>query len=74
MSESKSNEVIISELKALQKQVDRIEGKLDKDYVTQDELKLRDERISLLQKIVYGVVGLILTTVALGIVNLVITR
>lgn len=74
MVKDNSNAVIVTEIKNLQKQVDRIETKLDKDYVTQDELKLRDERISLLQKIVYGIVSLILTGVFLALINLVVKK
>lgn len=47
---------------------------LRKEYVTKDELALRDQKIELLQKIVYGVVGLILTGVVGAIISLVIIK
>jgi hypothetical protein len=69
-----SNAVIVNKIENLQRQVTKIEMMLEKKYVTKDELKLRDERISLLQKLVYGVVGLILSAVALAVVNLVLMQ
>ena len=71
MTKPISNAVLMNELKHVKESVDDIKDKLDKDYVTQKDLKLRDERISLLQKIVYGIVGLVLTGVALTVLNLV---
>ena len=47
---------------------------LKNEYVTKDELALRDQKLELLQKIVYGVVGLILTAVVGAVVSLVVKK
>lgn len=40
--------------------VDSIEKKLEKDYVTQDQHELTKDRLSRIEKIVYGLVAIIL--------------
>lgn len=52
----------------IEKAVIEIDRKLDANYVTKDELKLVQMQVELLQRIVYGVVGLILTAVIGGMV------
>jgi len=47
---------------------------LKNEYVTKDELALRDQKLELLQKIVYGVIGLILTAVVGALVSLVVIK
>lgn len=46
--------------------VNSIDTKLEKEYVTKDELKLTQIELDLVKRIVYGVVGLILTAVVGG--------
>lgn len=66
--------VMATDLKTVKDTVANISRKLDAEYVTKDELALRDQKIELLQKIVYGVVGLILTAVVGAVVSLVLTH
>jgi len=58
----------------IEKAVMEIDKKLDSNYVTKDELKLVQMQVELLQRIVYGVVGLILTAVVGGMVAFYINR
>ena len=60
--------LIASDLKTVKETVDSVNRKLDANYVTKDELKLTTIQLELLQRIVYGVVGLILTAVIGGMV------
>lgn len=50
----------------IEKKVISIDDKLEKEYVTKDELKITQIQVDLVQRIVYGVVGLILTAVIGG--------
>lgn len=49
--------------------VESIEKKLEKDYVTQDQHELTKERISRIEKIVYGLVAIVLIALTTAIVN-----
>lgn len=55
--------LISADLKQVKETVESINHKLESNYVTKDELKLVQVQLELIQKIVYGVVGLILTAV-----------
>jgi uncharacterized membrane-anchored protein len=52
----------------IESSVRAINSKLDAEYVTKDVHKLLEAQVELLQKIVYGIIGLILTTVIGGMV------
>lgn len=52
-----------NKVSSIEKTVNDISRKLEANYVTKDELKLLQIQVELLQKIVYGVVGLIITAV-----------
>lgn len=58
--------LITDKLINIESKVNSIDTKLEKEYVTKDELKLTQIQVDLVQKIVYGVVGLILTAVVGG--------
>lgn len=67
--------VLGNKMDNLDRKVGEISSKLDADYVTKDALKLLELRYEqvqkqtdFIQKIVYGVIGLIATTVISGIV------
>lgn len=52
---------------AIEKTVNSIDKKLESNYVTKDELRILEIQLNLVQKIVYGMVGLILTAVIGGV-------
>lgn len=62
----------------IEKSVELIRAKLDKDYLTKEEFALsmtiRDKQMSLLQKIVYSTIGLVLSTVLVALLSLVIGK
>lgn len=60
--------LMAADLKTVKDTVESMNKKLESDYVRQDQLKLLQMQVELLQKIVYGVVGLILTAVVGGMV------
>lgn len=60
--------LMAADLKTVKDTVESMNKKLESDYVRQDQLKLLQIQVELLQKIVYGVVGLILTAVVGGMV------
>lgn len=55
--------VIASTVKAIERDVEHINTKLDKNYVTRDKHALLEDKVSRMEKIVYGVVSLILIAV-----------
>jgi hypothetical protein len=59
--------VILSKVNRIQTDVDQINGKLEKDYVTQDQF-------APIAKIVYGMVSVILLAVVGALVALVINK
>lgn len=59
--------VILNKVTNVERRVESIEGKLEKDYVTQDQFLP-------IQKLVYGVVTIILTAVFGGLVALVVIK
>lgn len=73
-------ELIVYKIDELKRDVQAINTKLDKDYVTQDQFKpVRENFVSKsefapIQKIGYGVVAIILTAVFGGLVALVVTK
>lgn len=60
--------LMAADLKTVKDTVESMNKKLEAEYVRQDQLKLLQMQVELLQKIVYGVVGLILTAVIGGMV------
>jgi hypothetical protein len=61
--------LITEKLNSIEKKVEVIDAKLSADYVTKDQHKLLETHVLILQKIVYGVVALILTGVIGGFIN-----
>lgn len=57
--------IMNNDIKYIKEKIDEISERMDKDYVTKNEFN--PVRI-----IVYGLVGLILTAVIIGIVNIII--
>ena len=60
-----SLEVIANDISYIKRDIVEIKGKLEKEYVTQDQ-------IDPIKRIVYGLVSIILTSVVVGIVALVV--
>lgn len=61
--------VIQTDLSYIKSKVDELSDKLESKYVTQDEFKAK---VDPLGKLVYGVIGLILTAVVGGLLSMVI--
>lgn len=59
-------ELILEKISNVQIAVKRIEDKLEKDYVSQEQMKNLKEKVALLQKIVFWFVALILVAVVGG--------
>ena len=73
MSEkANSLDLIEYRLNDIQDRVSRIDARLERQYVTQDQLETVETTIALLRNIVFGLVGLILTAFAGALINLVI--
>lgn len=66
--------IVESDIRTIKSTVNKISKKLDENYVTKDELRITQIQLELLQKLVYGVVGIILTTVVSGLVLFYINR
>jgi hypothetical protein len=64
--------VVVEKVSNIEQKITKMESKLDAEYVTRGEMNARvallENNISILQKIVYGVVSLILTAVIGGMV------
>lgn len=64
--------VVIEKVSNIEVKITKMETRLDSEYVTRGEMNARvallENNITLLQRIVYGVVGLILTSVVGGMV------
>ena len=63
--------LLATDMASVKKMVGDINNKLDANYVTKDEMKLMEQKLDLIQKIVYGVIALILTAVVGAVVSLV---
>jgi hypothetical protein len=61
--------LITEKLNSIEKKVEVIDKKLSADYVTKDQLKLVESQLGIIQRIVYGVVALILTGVIGGLLT-----
>ncbi len=59
--------VMANQVSNIQSDVRDIKGRLEKDYVTQDQFDP-------IKRLVYGVVGLVLASVVLAVLALIITR
>jgi hypothetical protein len=55
--------ILSNDMKYIKGMVDKINRKLDEDYVTQDQLQNLRDRFDLVQRVVFGLVGLILIAV-----------
>lgn len=64
--------LMATDLAAVKKTVESMNSKLDADYVTKDVMKLLELKVELLQKIVYGMVTLVLVAFVGAVINLVI--
>jgi hypothetical protein len=62
------------DIQYIQIDVREIKESLRSDYATKEELMRVEDRVALLQKLVYGFVGLILTTVVVALISLVIRK
>ncbi len=64
-------DLIYEKIDNIQKTVAKIEDKLENDYVTQDQHQVIIDKVSLLQKIVFGFVWLILVSVVWAFMTLI---
>lgn len=64
--------VIARDIAAVKETVKNIELKLEKNYVTKEELEIFEVQFKIVQRLVYGVVGLILAAVMAALVGVVI--
>jgi hypothetical protein len=60
--------LMTEKLTNIEKKVIEIDRKLEAEYVTKDQLAIVKSELELLQRIVYGVVGLIITAVVGGMI------
>lgn len=60
--------LMASDLKQVKETVEAVNHKLEESYITKSEHRMLQMQVDLVQKIVYGVVGLILTAVIGGMV------
>jgi ABC-type antimicrobial peptide transport system permease subunit len=67
-------ELILEKLNNVKSAVDEIKKKLEKDYVTQWQLDNLKDKVSLLQRIVFWFVSLILVWVVTALLSLVILK
>jgi hypothetical protein len=67
-----SQAVMAEQIATINSNVAEIKDKLEKEYVTKDKLQLYCDRLERMEKIVYTVVGLILTGFVVAIIKLVI--
>lgn len=56
-------ELVMFKIESIEKKVDSITAKLDKDYVSQEQLKNLREKVALLQKLVFWFIALIVMAV-----------
>jgi hypothetical protein len=66
--------VAVNDILTIKEDVREIKSKLEGEYVTKDKLELHADRLSRIEKIVYGLVGLLLTAVVLALVRLVVLQ
>lgn len=59
---------LLEKTENIEKTVDKIEQKLEKDYVTQDQHQLTKDRLARVEKVVYGLVALVLIGFATAVV------
>lgn len=64
--------VIARDVASVKETVNDIKVKLEKNYVTKEELEIFEVQFKIVQKLVYGVVGLILAAVMAALVGVVI--
>lgn len=74
MSEETSHDVILEKISNIQLSVNEIKAKLEKDYATQQQLKALEERVNLLQRIVFWFVALIVVAVVTWWMTLLFTK
>ena len=66
--------LINQSLVVIAKDVQEIKDKIEKNYVSKEELELERQRIRNLEKIVYGMVALILIAICGAVIQLVILK
>jgi len=64
--------LIFKDVEYMKKKIDHIDKRMDDDYVSKAELETLRTEFKLVQKLVYGLAGVILLTVAGAIIRLVI--
>ena len=62
-------QLMAADLKQVKETVENMNHKLESGYVTKDELKVISLQMELLQRLVYGIVGLIITVVIGGMLT-----
>lgn len=78
MAQTNSTEVqiaiIIEGVKNIESKVTSIDLRLRSDYVTNDKLQLTIEKVLRLEKLIYGSIGIMLTSIVLAIMSLIIRK
>lgn len=66
--------VMAEGIKNIETKVNSIDARLRDDYVTNDKLLLTVEKVSRLEKLIYGCIGIMMTSIILAIMSLIIRR
>ncbi|MFA5132751.1 MAG: hypothetical protein WC444_05520 [Candidatus Paceibacterota bacterium] len=66
--------VIAQRIESIEGTVNEIKSKLENEYITNDKHELLSKRVELLERIVFGVVSIVLIAVGGAIISLVIQR
>jgi tetrahydromethanopterin S-methyltransferase subunit G len=66
--------VALNDICTIKDDVKEIKERLEGEYVTVDKLQLHADRLARVEKIVYGVVGILLTAIILALVKLVVLQ
>lgn len=66
--------VMAGSIKTIEEKVTNIDKQLRSDYVSNDKHQLTVEKVSRLEKVVYGFIGVILTAVAVALMAIVLKK
>lgn len=76
MNREESDEVRIAVMaegiRNIEQKVNSIDARLRDDYVTNDKLLLTIEKVSRLEKLIYGCITIVMTSLVIGIMSIVI--
>lgn len=64
--------VMAEGIRNIEQKVNSIDARLRDDYVTNDKLLLTVEKVSRLEKLIYGCITIVMTSLVIGIMSIVI--